>query len=87
MNYSKVASTILEKVGGKENVKKVTHCVTRLRFELVDESKADTEAIESLPEVISVNTGSGQYQVIIGQSVGDVYKEVIKLTGEEEVIM
>ncbi|WP_160689646.1 beta-glucoside-specific PTS transporter subunit IIABC [Clostridium sp. C2-6-12] len=85
MNYSKVASTILEKVGGKENIKKVTHCVTRLRFELVDESKADTAAIEALQEVISVNTGSGQYQVIIGQSVGDVYKEVIKLTGEKEL--
>lgn len=66
MNYSKVASTILEKVGGKENINKVTHCVTRLRFDLVDEAKADTAAMESISEVISVNISSGQYQVIIG---------------------
>ena len=82
MNYAKAAKIIVEKVGGIENIKKVTHCVTRVRFELVDESKADTKAIEALPEVISVNIASGQYQVIIGQAVGKVFDEVVKITGD-----
>lgn len=82
MNYSKAASEILEKIGGKENINKVTHCVTRLRFELIDNNKADKAGLEAMPEVISVNIASGQYQVIIGQEVENVFKEVIKLTGD-----
>lgn len=79
MNYNNVATEILSKVGGKANVKDVTHCVTRLRFTLADIKKVDQEAIKKINGVMgSINKG-GQFQVIIGNEVGNVYNELIKL--------
>ncbi|MCD7892788.1 MAG: beta-glucoside-specific PTS transporter subunit IIABC [Erysipelotrichaceae bacterium] len=80
-NYSQLAQEIVENVGGTENVKSVIHCMTRLRFTLKDESKANTKHLENMKGVIQVIQNGGQYQVVIGQQVGDVYEEVIKIPG------
>lgn len=81
MNYIKVAREILDYVGGRENVKEVTHCFTRLRFVLRDKSKAEKKALERTEGVISVVEGGGQLQIVIGNKVESVYDEVIKLVG------
>lgn len=79
MDYQKTASEILDKVGGEENIVSVGHCATRLRFVLRDESKADDKAIKHMPGILSVVHGGGQYQVVIGGEVTDVYREISKL--------
>ena len=81
MNYQEPAAAIVRHIGGKENVTNLTHCVTRLRFTLADESKAEVDAIKAVPGVLNLVISSGQYQVVIGPAVGDVYKEAIKLVG------
>lgn len=79
--YKKLAETILENVGGKENVESLTHCVTRLRFQLIDESKANDEFLKNLDGVVTVIKSSGQYQVVIGNHVHDVYNDVCEVGG------
>lgn len=81
MDYRKVGLQVLELVGGKENVNKVTHCATRIRFEFNDKSKVQTEEIKKLPEVISVVDKGGQFQVVIGNDVQRAYKAIIRETG------
>jgi PTS system beta-glucosides-specific IIC component len=71
----------LAHVGGKENVSSVKHCVTRLRFHLKDESKADTDYLQKRDGVVTVVKAGGQYQVVIGNHVPDVYDEVLKVGG------
>lgn len=73
MDYKKLAQQILEYVGGKDNVTGLTHCATRLRFNLKDESKADTKAIQGLAGISGVVSKGGQYQVIVGSDVPNVY--------------
>ena len=75
-NYDELAKKILGLVGGEANIANVTHCITRLRFNLKDESKADTEAIKATPGVVGVTVANGQYQVIIGAEVGQVYEKL-----------
>ncbi len=77
-NYDQLAKDILSRVGGPENVNSVFHCVTRLRFKLKNESVAKTEELKNLPGVITVMQSGGQYQVVIGNEVPDVYKAVVK---------
>ncbi|ALS38390.1 PTS system beta-glucosides-specific IIC component [Enterococcus rotai] len=77
MSYEPLAKTIVELIGQKENVKSVTHCATRLRFKLKDEEKADTEAINQLDGVVTVMQSGGQYQVVIGTHVSQVYEYVL----------
>lgn len=79
MDYNQLAQSILQQVGGKENVKGLTHCATRLRFNLFDEAKADTAAIKKLKGVMGVVSSGGQYQVIIGSDVASVYKPLTAL--------
>ncbi len=79
--YDDLASQIVELVGGKSNVKCVAHCITRVRFKLKDESKANDEAISELPNVIKVMHANGQYQVVVGNIVEDVYDAVLKAGG------
>lgn len=79
--YYELAENILKGVGGKENVKSLTHCITRLRFKLKDEGKADTAGISELDGVIQVMQAGGQYQVVIGAAVDDVYQELIDSFG------
>jgi len=79
MSHKELASTILANVGGKENVKSVVHCATRLRFTLVDESKANTDVISKLSGILKVVNAGGQYQIVIGPDVPMVYQEVVAL--------
>lgn len=78
-DYPKLASTILEKVGGKENVEFVMNCATRLRFTLKNMDLAKTEEIKNTKGVIDVIIQNGQYQVCIGPDVIDVFKELNKI--------
>lgn len=80
MNYSDLAKEILENIGGEENVQNLTHCATRLRFNLKDDKKAKTEEIKNTAGVMGVTQSGGQYQVIIGSDVGSVHKEIMKQT-------
>ena len=80
MNYKELAKTILNLVGGEDNVASLTHCATRLRFNLKDESKADTKKLKATKGVMGAVSSGGQYQVIIGSDVANVYKEVMEIT-------
>lgn len=71
-----LAQRIVELIGGKENVNDAWHCQTRLRFKLVDESKAETEKIKELAGVINVLSKGGVYQIVIGPNVADVFEEL-----------
>ncbi|MCE4052186.1 beta-glucoside-specific PTS transporter subunit IIABC [Bacillus sp. Au-Bac7] len=79
MSYNKLASAIIEQVGGAENVSNLTHCVTRLRFNLKNDELADTEKIKNIDGVVGCVNKGGQLQVIIGPHVKDVHDEVVKL--------
>ena len=83
MDYKKVASDILENVGGKENIKSMTHCFTRLRFVLRDSKKADKAIVERLEGVIQVVEAGGQFQVVLGSKVNKVYDAAIAIMGGE----
>ena len=83
--YSQDAKKLLELVGGRENIKAVSHCVTRMRFVLFDESKANTEEIEKLKSVKGSFTQAGQYQVIIGNEVDLFYNDFKEVSGLEGV--
>ena len=85
MNYENLAKAILEKIGGKENVSNLTHCATRLRFNLNDNSKAKTAEIKNIKGVMGVVENGGQYQVIIGNDVNNVYKEIAKIAKLENL--
>ncbi|MEG0424042.1 MAG: PTS transporter subunit EIIB, partial [Erysipelotrichaceae bacterium] len=80
-DYSKLASDIIENVGGKDNIISVLHCVTRLRFKLKDDSLANTDALKKMSGVVTVMMAGGQYQVVIGNHVDDVFKVVCKQAG------
>jgi beta-glucoside PTS system EIICBA component len=79
--YDELATQIVDLVGGRENVISVAHCITRVRFKLKDESKADDEAISALDKVVKVMRANGQYQVVVGNIVEDVYDSVVKVGG------
>lgn len=79
--YTELAEFIIENVGGKENVVSLIHCVTRLRFTLKDESKANTAALKKKDGVIDVIIKGGLYQVVIGNNVEEVYDEVMAVGG------
>lgn len=79
--YEKLAKEILENVGGKENINSLTHCITRLRFRLKDESKANDEALKNNPGVVTVMKSAGQYQVVIGNHVPAVFEDVCSIAG------
>lgn len=76
-DYSELAKDIVAHVGGKENVVDLRHCVTRLRFRLKDEAKADTDYLKQREGVVTVVKAGGQYQVVIGNHVPDVYAAVL----------
>lgn len=76
--YEELATEIVKNVGGKENVNSLAHCITRLRFKLKDEGKANTDVLKAMDGVVTVVQSGGQYQVVIGQHVGDVYDEILQ---------
>lgn len=74
--YDGLARIIIQNVGGKENVQDLTHCITRLRFQLKDENKANTDLLKSTDGIVTVIQSGGQYQVVIGNHVPDVFAAV-----------
>ena len=83
MKYEQLAKDIIANVGGKENVNSLAHCITRLRFKLKDEGKANTEVLKDMNGVVTVVKSGGQYQVVIGNHVTDVYNAVLAVGGFE----
>lgn len=82
MKHKNLAEVIIRCVGGKENITSVSHCVTRLRFVLRDESLVDEAALENESGIIGLTRSSGQFQIIIAPEVDQVYKEVQKILGD-----
>jgi len=78
-NYTKLAEDLLAALGGRNNVLSITHCVTRLRFVLKDKSKANSDTIKGIEGIITVMEKAGQYQVVIGNAVADVFEEVVRV--------
>ncbi|HSL85359.1 MAG TPA: glucose PTS transporter subunit EIIB, partial [Bacteroidales bacterium] len=83
--YTEDAKKMLDLIGGKENISAVSHCVTRMRFVLVDQSKADVKGIESLKSVKGSFTQAGQFQVIVGNDVANFYNDFAEVSGVEGV--
>ena len=83
--YQQDAQQLLELVGGKQNIAAVSHCITRMRFVLVDTAKADINGIEAMKVVKGSFTQSGQFQVIIGNTVADFYNDFVAVAGIEGV--
>src|SRR5699024_11091257 len=79
MKTEELAQKIVELVGGEENIESVTYCITRLRFTLKDIAEAQTEKLDAIPEVIKIINFGGQYQIVLGNIVEEVYKSVIKI--------
>lgn len=84
MDYQTLANVILSHVGGKENISSVVHCATRLRFKLKEMKKADADGLKKEPGVIMVVESGGQFQVVIGNHVHDVWLAVCDAAGLKE---
>ena len=81
VKYEELVNFIIKNIGGKENVISLTHCVTRLRFQLKDESKANDEVLKANDGIITVMHTAGQYQIVIVNHVGDVYETILPKLG------
>lgn len=81
MEHRKLGQEITELGGKKDNIARLTHCATRLRFELHDVSKAETKKLKALSGVITVVNNGGQYQVIVGNEVQQVYRVITQQMG------
>lgn len=79
--YDELAKNIVREVGGKDNINSLTNCITRLRFKLKDDNKANTEVLKNMDGVVTVMQAGGQYQVVIGNHVPDVRKAVDEVIG------
>lgn len=77
MDNKQLSDKIVDLVGGEENINSLVHCATRLRFKLVDSSKADQQALKNIPDVLTVVEKGGQFQVVIGNKVGKVFTEIM----------
>ena len=84
MKYQVLSEEILQGVGGKENINSVIHCATRLRFKLKDSRKVDTPALKANAGIIMVVESGGQYQVVIGNHVSEVYQALISIAGLDD---
>ena len=74
--YEELADFIIEHVGGEANIQSLQHCMTRLRFILKEEAKAETEKLKGHQGILSVVKGNGQYQIVIGTQVKHVYEAI-----------
>ena len=83
--FEKEAREMLEAIGGKDNIAAVTHCATRMRFVLNDDSKADVKRLEAIPAVKGTFTNAGQFQAIIGNDVPIFYNDFTAISGIEGV--
>ena len=84
-NYQADVQSLLEYIGGKDNIRAVSHCMTRMRFVLADPSRADSAKIETIPAVKGTFTQAGQFQVIIGNDVAVFYNQFTAYAGIEGV--
>ena len=84
MKNKQLAEVIIEHVGGKDNITSLVHCATRLRFALKDESKANAEFLKKQAGIITVVQSGGQFQVVIGNNVADVFNDIMQLTNLSE---
>lgn len=82
--YEQLAKEIVRNIGGRENVSGLTHCITRLRFKLKDEKKANDDVLKKMDGVVTVMKSGGQYQVVIGNHVPEVYEDVMALLGPDQ---
>lgn len=82
--YEELAKTIITNVGGKNNIISLTHCYTRLRFKLHDNNKTATDVLKNTDGIVTVVQSGGQYQVVIGNEVGEVYEEIINSQGIDQ---
>ena len=82
--HEELAKEIVKQIGGKENVMSLTHCITRLRFKLKDDSAANDETIKNMDGVVTVMKSGGQYQVVIGNQVAEVYSHIMKILNLDE---
>lgn len=87
MNYKEIAEQILQNVGGAENIRTLTHCATRLRMEFHDRSKVQDDAVSQIPGVISVVEKGGQFQVVIGNEVQQVFRLLNKALPEKKAVV
>ena len=78
MQYSAMIKEIIKNIGGVDNVEAVTHCITRLRFTLKDDSKASIDGCKAIDGIVGCVNKNGQFQVVVGTHVGDVYDELVK---------
>ncbi|GAB5052166.1 PTS transporter subunit EIIB [Pediococcus ethanolidurans] len=78
--YEALALAILKKVGGPQNISSVTHCMTRLRFNLKDSNIPNDDEVKKISGVLGVARSGGQYQVVIGQTVSDVYAALLDVS-------
>ena len=83
MKYENTINGILEKVGGKENIKDAYHCMTRLRLLLKDNSRVQSDALKKVDGVLGTAVNNGELQIIIGPAVNSMYKEFVEFTGVE----
>ena len=86
MNKKEIAGAIIEALGGKENITNYTHCVTRLRFNLGDEQRADLDRLENIREILGTTIQGGQYQIIMGTAVNDYYEETARLMAGSKAV-
>ncbi|MQR85208.1 PTS beta-glucoside transporter subunit EIIBCA [Bacillus megaterium] len=84
MEHANLAKDILDLLGGKKNVKSVTHCVTRLRLTLYNDALANKDKLEKTNGVMGTNIGGGQFQIILGNKVSDVHDEFVKLVNNDK---
>lgn len=82
MSYADVAKAIAAAVGGPENVTNAWHCMTRLRFRVVDEKKVDYDALKKIPQIMGTKFGNGQLQVVVGTEVDKYFQELVPLMGD-----
>ncbi|MCR0567203.1 beta-glucoside-specific PTS transporter subunit IIABC [[Clostridium] innocuum] len=82
MKYENLCKSIIKLVGGKENIKSVSHCMTRLRFTLIDNNKADENGIKGLQQVIDVVSNKVSFQIIIGTEVSEIHPELMQMLGD-----
>lgn len=83
--YDALSRIIMQNIGGKSNINAVTHCITRLRFNLKDESKANTDILTSTEGIVTVMQSGGQYQIVIGNHVPDVFKSLVAVGNLEDL--
>jgi PTS system beta-glucosides-specific IIC component len=84
MSYRELGKDVVKLVGGEKNISSVIHCATRLRFNLKDDSKAQEEKLKKLSGVIGVMNKGGQFQVVVGTHVSEVYKEISKIVSVDD---